>query len=228
MATIVNRLKSGQAFRIWLGAKEYLDYRLIHVNECRAYVEPLHRNRKADILEDLPGSGGRVNIAPNCDCEIIDEELEQIMKPTTTAAAPKKDDTKKKEPTAPRGADRKYEAKKQERPVREGTIRAKLLAAIEGGKSDIPKLMKEFDMPRSLLIAHVHEFWNCHGYGYSVTGDVVKVTKPVGGVMKPAAAPAKKKAADPLEDRPKRKSGKKAASAKSADPFDDEDEDPLA
>lgn len=214
MATLVNRLRPGQAFRIWLGS-DYLDYRLIHVNECRAYVEPLHRGRKADILEDSPG--GRVNITPSCDCEIIDEELNEIMKSTPTAtAAP----AKKKEDKTPRSADRKFAPEKQERPVREGTIRAKLLAALESGKTGIPKLMKEFDMPRSLLVAHVHEMWKCHGYGYSVTGDVVKIVRPVGGVVKAVAKPAKK-TRDPLADeKPKR------AKKKAADPLDDED--PLA
>jgi len=207
MTTII-RLQPGQAFRLWIWKNQYVDYRLIHVNECRAYVEPLNRGKKADILEDVPG--GRISIAPNVECEIIDEELNDIMKTTnvttTTAAA------KKTAPTT-RGADRKYEPRKQERPVRQGTIRAKLLAAIEGGNHDIPKLMKEFGMARSLLVAHVHEFWNCHGYGYSVTGDVVKVTRPVGGVLKaePAKSPSKKK-----------------ASKKTVDPLADDEEDPLA
>lgn len=221
---MVYNLKPGQAFRIWFGGpkNEYLDYRLIHVNDCRAYVEPLYR-RKTDILDDaVPGERGRVNITPYVDCEIIDEELDKIMK-TQTAATPKKETTaKEKTDRTPRGADRKFEPKKQERPVREGTVRAKLLAAIESGKSDIPKLMKEFDMGRSLLVAHVHEMWKCHGYGYSVTGDVIKIVKPVGGVMKAPAAPAKKKTSDPLDDdRPKR-----TRKAKTSDPLDDED--PLA
>lgn len=212
---MVYKLRPGQAFRIWLGKSQYLDYRLIHSNECRAYVEPLNR-RKLDILDDAPG--GRVSIAPSCECEIIDEELDEMMKNTTGAV---KTTEKKKDAIAKRGADRKFEPAKQTRPVRAGTIRADLLAAMEAGNSDIPKLMKQFDMARSLLIAHVHEMHKCHGYGYSVVGDVVKIVRPVGGVMKVAvAAPAKKKVAkkkkghdiDPLAD----------------DPLADDDDDPLA
>lgn len=202
--TTVIRLQPGQAFRLWIWKNQYVDYRLIHVNECRAYVEPLNRGKKTDILEDAPS--GRVSIAPNIECEVIDEELNEIMK-NTTATTTK---TATAKTPAMRGADRKYEPKKQERPVRQGTIRAKLLAAIEGGNHDVSKLMKEFDMTRSLLVAHVHEFWNCHGYGYSVTGDVVKVTRPVGGVLK----------AEPVKKTAKKK--------KPIDPLADDDDDPLA
>ncbi len=127
---------------------------------------------------------------------------------TTTTAATKTNRIAK-------GADRKFDPKKQERPVREGTIRAKLLTALESGKTDVNKLMKEFNMSRSLLIAHTHEMWNCHGYGYSVVGDVIKIVKPVGGVMRAAAVPTKKT--------------KTTAKSKAAvDPFDDEEEDLLA
>lgn len=216
MGRFVKTLSPGQAFRIWIDERknQYIDYRLIHVNECRAYVEPLHRAKKVDILEDSPGYGGRVSIAPMAECEIIDEELNELMKTNTTVT----ETTKKKDTSstrAPRGADRKFEARKQERPVRQGTIRADLLAAIEGGESNIPKLMKKFGMSRSLLVAHVHEMWNCHGYGYSVTGDIVKIVKPVGGAMKSEPAKAKKAPA----------AKKKTAYV---DPLADDDEDPLA
>lgn len=181
----INKIRPGQAFRIWLGNK-HLDYRLIHVNECRAYVEPLH-HKKLDILEDSPG--GRVSVTPNCECEIIDEELENTMKHATATTA-----TTISKKKSSRGGDRKYDPKKQTRPVRQGTIRADLLAALESGETSIPKLMKKFGMARSLLIAHVHEMWNCHGYGYSVTGDAIKIVKPVGGVLKsePTKSSAKK------------------------------------
>ena len=135
-----------------------------------------------------------------------------IAKGTTPAAAATP--AKKKGAVPAKAADRKFDPKKQERPVRGGTIRAKLLAALESGKTDIPKLMKEFDMARSLLVAHVHEMWKCHGYGYSVVGDVVKIVKPLGGAMKTT--------------EPKAKSAKPKAKPAAKDPLDDEDEDPLA
>ncbi len=206
---MVYKLRPGDAFRVELGGKyRPLDYRVIYVNECRAYVEPLTRHR--DILED--SAGGRVNIAPNTECEIIDEELEMIMGTTPSTTVTKTGSAKAKRISG----DRKFESKKQERPVREGTIRADLLAALESGKTDINKLMKEFGMARSLLIAHVHEMWKCHGYGYSVVGDVVKISKPVGGVMKATAAPAKKAKKVKAKTKPV------------IDPLADEDEDPLA
>ncbi len=208
MKKTVSMLKPGDAFRIDLGPHKPMDCRLIYVNFCRAYVEPL-RHGRVDILEDSPG--GRINISPNCECDKIDEELENIMKSGTTATG----STATKTNRIAKGADRKFDPKKQERPVREGTIRAKLLAALESGKTDVNKLMKEFNMSRSLLIAHTHEMHKCHGYGYSVVGDVLKIVKPVGGVMKAAAAPAKKT---------KTTTKSKAA----VDPFDDEEEDLLS
>lgn len=222
--TKLSRLSAGQAFRVWIWRNHYVDYKLIHVNECRAYVEPLNRGKKTDILEDAPG--GRVSISPNIECEIIDEELDEIMKPTTGpkntggAAAGNKTTTTTpaKGPKATRNSDRKYDSRKQDRPVRQGTIRADLLAAIEGGNSDIPKLMKQFNMARSLLVAHVHEMWNCHGYGYIIQGDVVKIIKPIGGVLK-TTEPAKKKAGG---------TPKKKATAPIKDPLADDDEDALA
>lgn len=213
----LDTLPIGSAFRV-----ADLNFKLIKLCTGSAYVEPLSRRRRAiknhdgDTLAEFDSPGGRIHISRGAivtrlyerdildddeEPDILDDEKETIM-PTATKPAKTRI-----------SGDRKFEAKKQERPVREGTIRAKLLAAIESGKSDINKLMKEFGMARSLLIAHVHEFWNCHGYGYSVVGDVVKVTRPVGGVMKAAAAPAKKA-----------KAKKKAVAT--ADPFDDED--PLA
>jgi hypothetical protein len=208
----VRTLRPGQIFRIDFG-KKYppMDYKLIYVNECRAYVEPLRRGKDIDILDSSPG--GRVSIAPACECEIIDQELEAMMKSDTAPAATTKSATATKPAKTRVSGDRKFEPKKQERPVREETIRAKLLAAIESGKTDINKLMKEFGMGRSLLIAHVHEMWKCHGYGYSVVGDTVKIVKPVGGVVKQAAAAPVKK---------------KKAKATEKDPLDADEEDPLA
>jgi len=220
MKTLVSKLKPGDAFRVDMGSHNPLDYRLIRVNNCRAYVEPLRRQKQIDILEDSPG--GRVNISPNCECEQIDEELETIMKSATMA---KETTTKTTKATVTKR--RSHDPGKQERPIREGTVRAKLLAALESGNVNIPKLMKELDMLRPLLLSHIHELWRCHGYGYSITDDVVKLVKPVGGAMKVVAKSAKKaKKTKSVLDSIGKTFNTNTPALK--DPFDDEDDDPLS
>lgn len=195
---LVGRLQPGDEFYIDLGKYGRLEYRLIYSNDCRAFVEPLRKTKQRDPLDEI--SGGRTNISPSTECTIIDEDLEDFMgtSATSTSAAP----AKKKE-----AADTSKVAYKQERPVKEGTIRAKLLAAIQGGETNLNKLAKKFDTPRTNIVSHIRDMWRFHGYGFTVTGDVVKIVPPVGGVMKakpaaPAKPVGKKKAAkkDPLDD----------------------------
>lgn len=201
---LVRNLQHGDRFIIDLGRYGRQEYKLIYANDCRAYVEPLKLlKRVQDPLDDE--RGGRINISPNTVCVPYDADLEEFM--GTTAATAKKNNLPVRA-----AADRKFEAKKQERPVRENTIRAKLLAALLAGETNINKLTKTFEMSRSLLVAHVHEMWKCHGYGYSTVGDVIKVVPPVGGAIKAKPAPAAKAVA------------KKKAAAKK-DPLDDDDDD---
>ncbi len=219
MKTVIRQLRPGQAFRIELGGRyKPLDYRVVYVNACRAYVEPLRKRSEMDILEDSPG--GRVNISPDCECDIIDEELEMMMKSTPSTSTTARTATVNK--MIGQKKKRDHEPRKQERPIREGTVRARLLAALNSGNTAVPKLMKELAMSRSLLLSHIHELWRCHGYGYSVTDDAVKLIKPVGGAMKVSSTPPAKKA----KTNAKTKVTKKKLVE--PDPLADEDEDPLA
>lgn len=176
----VCQLSPGQAFAVDLGPHGRIDYRLIYVNNCRAYVEPLMKKKKIikDSLSDLTGEtlaefdapGGRQNISPNTEVEPLDIEMERvgtIDKDGGFVGAKSK-----------RG-ERDFPPKIQERPVRPNTTRARLLDALLAGETRIPALMKKFDMDRGLLVAHVHEMWKCHGYGYSVVGDAIKVVPPL-------------------------------------------------
>ena len=117
------------------------------------------------------------------------------------AAPPTQTGPVKQQPTASKKTrlksdDRHFDAKKQDRPVREGTIRHQMLQALLAGETSIPKLMKKFGQPRPLTVAHIHEMHKCHGYGYTVKGDEIKIVKPVGGELKgktPAAKPKGRK-----------------------------------
>lgn len=211
---LIRQLKPGDVFCTDF---QFGLYRIIHVSDLRAYVEPIRTKPKSNdpLADDSNDNKGRISIASGVECILWDEDMEELMGTTVPAATGKKGRTNNL--PIKKAQDRNFEPKKQDRPVRENTIRAKLLAAIMGGKSDIPKLMKEFEMDRGLLTAHVHEMWKCHGFGYSIVGDVVKIVNPVGGVLK---------------GKPPKKTVSKSTPAKSKkfkDPLaDDEWEDPLA
>lgn len=207
-------------------------YRLIRLGPGSAYVEPTAKTKRrvvrrdADMLDadiEFETSGGRTHIALLTVCipvDILDDDYEikndkEENRDMSAAKNPNNDLPIKK------AADRHFDPKKQERPVREKTIRAELLAAMEAGETNIDKLMKKFNMVRSLLVAHVHEMWKCHGYGYSVVGDTIKIVKPIGGALKSKPSTA--------TTTPAKKTGGKKG--KTVDLLDDplaDDDDPLA
>lgn len=208
MAMTVSSLRPGTAFRIYLGPNSYLDYRLVYANECRAYVEPLMRSkrtiaRKNDDLSDLTGeatvlaefdapSGGKVNIAPGTE---VDELLDQPDEDDDdlTGAPAKTRPVIATQGQSKRG-DRHFDPTPQARPVRPNTTRADMLAALIGGETSLAALAKKFGQKTSLTVAHIHEMWKCHGYGYTVKGDKVTIKQPV-GILAP-----KSKKKDDLED----------------------------
>lgn len=201
---LVRNLQPGESFVIDLGRYGRPEYRLIYTNDCRAYVELLKKQqRAANPLDDE--RGGRINISPNTECVQYDADLEDFMgiAATSKTAAAKKETNSSKA------------SYKQERPVKEGTIRANLLAAVMGGETNLDKLAKKFTMARTNVASHIRDMWRFHGYGFTITGDTVKITPPVGGALKvKAAAPAKPAVA-------------KAAPKKSTkkDLLDDDDDD---
>lgn len=188
----VRQLTPGDEFAVDLGKYGKLEYRLLYTNDCRSYVEPLKKQtRTVDILDDVE-RGGRVNISPNTECTMIDQDLEDFMG-TSTATTKKKDDKK----IVAVGKD----PRKQEKPMKEGTIRANILAAVKAGENNLDKLAKKFNTTRTNIGSHIRDMWRFHGYGFSFAGDVVKIVPPVGGVLKskpakqtPAVKPAKKSA----------------------------------
>lgn len=176
--TTVAKLQPGDAFRVDLLGLGHLDYRLIYVNDCRAYVEPLERSRKViarkDPLADLLGEtvlaefdapGGRVNIAPLTQCTPIIEEEHAVTKTVNNIVVGKK-------------ADVHHDPQTPKRSLRQKTVRADMLAVLLGGEHSVEAIAVRFGMKRSLVLAHVWEMWNCHGYGYTVTGDTIVVEQP--------------------------------------------------
>jgi hypothetical protein len=183
----IRQLKQGDKFRLDYGKYGYQDFKLIYVNECRAYVEPI---AEKDILGDDNKRGGRINISPGADCIPLDDEDDFItggatmtMKDplddddddffgdATPAAAPKKPRAKRT------NGNRRKEPGTQTRAIKDGTIRAKLFAAMKTTKS-IEKLMVKTGMAKNLLLSHINDIWRHHGFGYSVDGDKVELIPP--------------------------------------------------
>lgn len=225
---VVRQLKPGDIFRVDFYRNQYRDYRLIYANDCRAYVEPIKKERDA-LDDDEEHRTGKINISPLTECTmLVDAELEEFMStPTTTGKkkgtivttvtqtkTPKSNNLPKKT----RG-DRELKPFKMERPVRENTIRAKMIEAImqAGGTVSISKFAKKFEQVESLFVAHVHEMHKCHGYGYAIVGDNLKLTAPVGGVLK--GKPAKLPKAD------KKKADRKPGNQPVRDALADDEED---
>ena len=185
----VEQIEDGRAFRVSLGPYGHIDYRLVYKTQCGAYVENMRKTKKtikhADPLADLTGestttteiesASGKTTISLGTECEpLLDGDLPgNIVDNGANGPAPVG-----KKPRQPRG-DRHFDPKAQERPVRDGTKRAEMIALTVGKKMDIKKVMAKFSMERNLVIAHVHEFWNCHGYGYHLVGDTLEVLPPL-------------------------------------------------
>ena len=186
----VEQIEDGRAFRVSLGPYGHIDYRLVYKTQCGAYVENMRKTKKtikhADPLADLTGestttteiesASGKTTISLGTECEPLPDDDSAGIAQNALDLIGKTPSEKK--PRQPRG-DRHFDPKPQERPVREGTKRAEMIALTAGKKMDIKKVMAKFSMERNLVIAHVHEFWNCHGYGYHLVGDTLEVLPPL-------------------------------------------------
>lgn len=249
MAT-VRGLNPGQAFRVALGGGHPpLEFRLIHVSQCRAYVEPLKKTRRrivsddGDLLAEFDGRGRGVNISPGTECELIhetefEEELEDILgmgddKKTNdkkTSDKKKTDEKKIDDAKKTRGKNgvRSKPPGTQTRAIKEGTIRRKLYVEMGRTKS-VAKLCERLGMTKSVLLAHVNEFWRAHGHGYLVDGDRVELVPPskvaIVDRAKPATAekPAAAKKAAKKAAATRGKTAEKPAAV--ADPLADLDDD---
>jgi hypothetical protein len=230
---LVKHLKPGETFSVDI-FREKLRYKLIYANECRAYVEPIGaRKKNMDPLdENEKRAGGRVNISPDTEC-LVDwedfpddsnddflEENDDFMGTTKNtngqAAAPAK---KKTRGTGYRHCD----PTKQERPIKEGTIRANLMNSIKAGENTIPKLMKKFGMAKPLLYSHINDFNRANGYGYTIENDLVTIIKPIGGELKAKPA-ASTQSSETKESKKGKTASKKKAEKAEKDPLDDDDD----
>lgn len=175
----VNQLEPGTTFRVELSPGVNLDYRLIHVNHCRAFVEQINRGRReikgsdGEVLAEFEDRSGRVNIAPMT-------VVTQVLGASSSAPSQREGVTMKT--TTLKRGERVCEAGPAGRPVRPNTVRAKLIALLledPTGETDIKAVMKAMEMDRNLVVAHIHEAHKQHGYGYSVIGDTVTLTEPL-------------------------------------------------
>lgn len=176
----VAQLEPGDCFRVDYGRHGHEDFRLIYVNQCRAYVEPLMKKKtiiKKSELSDILGDqvefetkSGKVNIAPATECEKLNV--------TDVADSP---DAAPGEAYVPRKRGESSEpARAWIKPVRPGTVREKVLALLCDGKAHpLEASAKKLEMDKNLLVAHVKEAAKQNGHGYKVSGDTIAVFPPL-------------------------------------------------
>lgn len=213
----VGKLSPGAVFRA-----AGLKFKLVRLSAGSAYVEPMARTRKKIGDAEFDAPGGRTHISLGTECDVIDifdddydtvtitnvQEEDDFMGTKTTTT------TNVKAVAKPRDGKRTKPPGTQTRAIKEGTIRHALFIALTGKDAvkTAPALMKRLGMTKSTLLAHVNEFWRAHGWGYSIDGEVITLTKPLKVAIKEkavAAAPAvakkpraskKSAVADPLAD----------------------------
>lgn len=175
---LVSQLLPGQPFRVTLAPGDYLDYKLIHCNDCRAHVEPLGRVRKTimrkEEFDDLLGGaplaefdthGGRVNIAPGTVCTLLNapDDLDDLFGLGVTVTI-----TKQLRPALVPSSLRALDPK---------TKRGQVVAMLAAGKK-VPAVCAALGIKRSCALSHMSDARKFNGVQYETDGDVVKVALP--------------------------------------------------
>lgn len=171
----VSRLRSGDTFRVDLGSNAgYIDYRLIYVNDCRAYVEPLMRRKKTISVDhsDLTGlpvvefesASGRVNISPGTECTVLEEDVDLV--------GPRDDDD---DLTGPLVKSKKTKKVIGTRPLDPTTKRGQVVAMLAAGKT-VMAVCDKLNIKRSCALSHMSDARKFNGVAYVTDGDRVKVT----------------------------------------------------
>lgn len=180
------------------------DFRLVFVNQCRALVEPVRRQRReikdheGAVIAEFDSPGGRYNISPGT---LVVPVADNEHRSVSTA------------PGSPSMPPRRGSGKPAQVPLRQAnpaTKRGRLFALLlesPTGDSNIKTLMSAMAMERSAVMTYLFETWRDHGMGYQMLNDDVVRVSMLPGVepfkevpSKPAASAAKNSTTRTLQD----------------------------
>lgn len=168
-------LSPGSTFMVDLGPHGRLDYRLLYVNDCRAFVEPLGRKVKQvksndDLLAEFEvPEGSRGNIAPGTMVTMLEQCNDDLLGDAPVASRAR----------ATKAGVISHPPQKAKRPMRPKTTRAKMYEFITDpliGEPSVKAVMAHFEMKKALVLAHIWTMWRDNGFGYTVDDDKIEIT----------------------------------------------------
>lgn len=201
----VNQLEFGTEFR-----SGDVRYKLIHFNDCRAYVQILSNKRaaitkkdkdgKETVLAEFDAPGAKVNISPTTEFDEIlrtPAEIEWDSATVTTVdPATGKTTTTTKTPRV-KGQRGKPAAETLKRPVNPTKKIGKMVAYLQKGPQPIKSIMSEFSITHGCALSYLFVLNRDYGFGYTVEKDAATLIMPAdckdpfkGAKNEPTVAPA--------------------------------------
>lgn len=180
-----SQLNPGDEFRVDFGGFGHADYRLIYVNQSRAYVEPLMKNKKkivkfddllGDVVAEFESSSGAVNIAPSTEVTLLAVDFDDLLGPMPGNIVDNGVNIRKSR--ASYGGLQTHPIPTDGlRPLAPDTKRGQVVNMLAAGRT-VSAVCEALGIKRSCCMSHLSDARKFCGVAYEVDGEKVRVKLP--------------------------------------------------